>query len=149
MRVEIKNLINEMHEITRQRQQLLEQEEALKKRQVELESRIKSILDDMNEEYESLSEEEFQMMLSDMANSSMINIEVVYALPEKQTIKEIQIPKGASIEDSIKLSGILDDCPEIDISQQKVGIHGMIKPLSDVVHTGDRVEIYRPVAKTD
>jgi putative ubiquitin-RnfH superfamily antitoxin RatB of RatAB toxin-antitoxin module len=103
----------------------------------------------MNEEYESLSEEEFQMMLSDMANSSMVNIEVVYALPKKQTIKEIQIPKGASIEDSIKLSGILDDCPEIDISRQKVGVHGTIKALSDVVHAGDRVEIYRPVTKTE
>ncbi len=147
--MEIKNLINEMHEIKQQRQQLLEREEALKLKQTELESSIKSKLDDMNEEYESLSEEEFQMMLSDMANTSMINIEVVYALPKKPTIKEIQIPKGASIEDSIKLSGILDDCPEIDISRQKVGVHGAIKALSDVVHVGDRVEIYRPVTKTE
>jgi putative ubiquitin-RnfH superfamily antitoxin RatB of RatAB toxin-antitoxin module len=147
--MEIKNLINEMHEIKQQRQQILEREEALKLRQSELERSIKAILDDMNEEYESLTEEDFQMMLSDMANSAMVTVEVVYALPKKQTIKEIQVPKGASIEDSIKLSGILSDCPEIDISQQKVGIHGIVKALSDIVHAGDRVEIYRPVTKID
>ena len=145
--MEIKQLINDMHEIKRQRQQLMEQEEELKTRQIELETQIKLILDEMNEEYESLSEEEFQMMLSDMENSSLFSIEVVYALPKKQTIKAIQVPKGASIEDCIKLSGILEDCPEIDIKQQKVGIHGLIKPLSDLVHGGDRVEIYRPVTK--
>ncbi|MGD8591332.1 MAG: RnfH family protein [Gammaproteobacteria bacterium] len=147
--MDIKNLINEMHDIKLQRQLLLERDEELKQRQTELESSIKSILDDMQEEYESLSEEEFQMMLADMANSSMMNIEVVYALPKKQTIKEIQIPKGASIEDSIKLSGILDECPEIDVSRQKVGVHGIIKTLSEVVHAGDRVEIYRPVTKAE
>ena len=147
--MDIKNLISEMHEIKRQRLQLQEREDALKAREIELESSIKTILDDMNEEYESLSEEEFQMLLSDMANASMVNIEVVYALPKKQTIKEIQIPKGASIEDSIKLSGILDECPEIDVSRQKVGVHGIIKTLSEVVHAGDRVEIYRPVTNAE
>ena len=136
-----------MHEIKQQRYQLLMQEEELKAKQDELETKIKLKLDDMNEEYELLSEDEFQMLLSDMASTSMINVEVVYALPKKQTIKEIQVPKGASVEDSIKLSGILSDCPDIDIAQQKVGIHGMIKSLSDTVHAGDRVEIYRPVTK--
>jgi putative ubiquitin-RnfH superfamily antitoxin RatB of RatAB toxin-antitoxin module len=145
--MDIRHLINEMHEIKQQRQQLLERDEELNLRQMELESSIKSILDDMNEEYESLSEEEFQMLLSDMANSSMINVEVVYALPKKQIIKEIQVPKGATIEDGINLSGILQDCPGIDINQQKVGIHGIIKALSEVVHAGDRIEIYRPVSK--
>ena len=147
--MEINKLISEMHEIKQQRQQLLEREEELKVRQIELESHIKMILDDMNEEYELLSEEEFQMMLSDMANSSMVNVEIVYALPKKPTIKEIQVPKGASIEDSIKLSGILNDYPEVDLSRQKVGIHGIIKGLTELVHAGDRVEIYRPVTKTD
>jgi putative ubiquitin-RnfH superfamily antitoxin RatB of RatAB toxin-antitoxin module len=147
--MDIRSLINEMHEIRLQRQELLKQEGALRQKQDELEAEIKLKLDDMNEEYESLSEEEFQMMLSDMADFSQINVEVVYALPKKQTIKEIQVPKGATIEDSIRLSGILTECPEIDIKSQKVGIHGMVKPLSDIVHIGDRVEIYRSVSKTE
>jgi putative ubiquitin-RnfH superfamily antitoxin RatB of RatAB toxin-antitoxin module len=146
--MEIKNLINELHEIKQQRLQLQEREAELKLRQDELETSIKSILDDMNEGYEAMSEEGFQMMLSDRANSSMINVEVVYALPKKQTIKDIQVPEGASIEDCFMLSGILDDCPEIDIKRQKVGIHGIVKVLSTVVQAGDRVEIYRPVTKT-
>jgi len=146
--VKIKNLINEMQEIKRKRQQLLEQDEQLKLRQGELESSIKSMLDDMNEEYAFLSEEEFQMLLSGMANNAMLNVEVVYALPGQQTIKEIQVPKGASIADSIKLSGILNDYPEIDINRQKGGVYGTVKTLTDAVHAGDRVEIYRPVTKS-
>lgn len=146
--MDVKSLINEMHEIKQQRQQLTKQDEELKLRQDELETKIKLLLDDMNEEYESLSEEEFQMLLSDMADSSLVNVEVVYALPKKQTIKEIQVPKGATIEDSIRLSGILSEFSDIDIENQKVGIHGIVKTLSDIVHSGDRVEIYRPVSKT-
>jgi len=147
--MDIKELISEMHKIKLQRQELLKQEGELKKKQDSLEASIRVILDDMNEEYESLSEDEFQMLLSDMADASLINVEVVYALPKKQTVKEIQVPKGATIEDSINLSGILMECPDIDIKTQKVGIHGMVKTLTDIVHTGDRVEIYRPVTKSE
>ena len=147
--MKIKKLINELHEIKQQRQQIQQKEEELKVRHDELETKIKLVLDEMNEEYDALSEDEFQMMLSDLANTTMINVEVVYALPKKQTIKEILVPNGSTIEDSIKMSDILKEYPEIDISQQKVGIYGIIKPHTEVVHAGDRVEIYRPVSKSN
>jgi putative ubiquitin-RnfH superfamily antitoxin RatB of RatAB toxin-antitoxin module len=74
-----------------------------------------------------------------------ITAEVVYATREKQLVKEIQLSRGASIEDGIMVSGILDVFPEIDLSSFKVGIYGTVKALDQAVQEGDRIEIYRPV----
>jgi putative ubiquitin-RnfH superfamily antitoxin RatB of RatAB toxin-antitoxin module len=74
-----------------------------------------------------------------------IDIEVVYALPEKQVVKGINLPKGTTAEQAVKLSGILQQFPEIDFLQNKLGIYGkLIKPAT-VLHDRDRVEIYRPL----
>lgn len=95
-----------------------------------------------------LSEEEFQMVLSEFNDPRQVTVEVVYATREKQVCNEIQMSRGATIEDSIVVSGILDAFPEIDLSAFKVGIHGAIKPLDHPVREGNRIEIYRPVEGT-
>lgn len=74
-----------------------------------------------------------------------INIEVAYALPDKQKIIALQVEAGASIEDAISASGILNLFPEIDLSRQKVGVFSKPRRLSDLVLAGDRIEIYRPL----
>ena len=40
---------------------------------------------------------------------------------------------------------IADNFPEIDLSQQKVGIFGKLAKLDAEVKDGDRVEIYRQI----
>lgn len=42
-------------------------------------------------------------------------------------------------------SGILEQFPEINLEQQKVGIYGKVSKLDAVLNDGDRVEIYRPI----
>lgn len=74
-----------------------------------------------------------------------ISVEVAYATPEVQKIISLQVEEGSSIETVIDRSGILFIFPEIDLATQKVGIFSKLKKLSDVVHEGDRVEIYRPL----
>ena len=80
-----------------------------------------------------------------MVNDKDIGIEVAYALPEKQTIVEVRVPQGTTIEEGIRLSGILDIYPEIDLSTQQVGLFGKLKKPTQVLREGDRVEIYRPL----
>ena len=41
------------------------------------------------------------------------------------------------------MSGLLQQCPEIDLSRNKVGIFSKMKELDTVLSDGDRVEIYR------
>ena len=75
------------------------------------------------------------------------NVEVVYAMPARQTLLELSVCAATSIEQVIQQSGILDMFPEIDLTQQKVGIFGQILPLHHAVNAGDRIEIYRPLPK--
>ena len=146
--MEISEFINELHEIKKNRISLQNELDTLKAKEFELERLIRSKMD-VNDEFENLSEEEFQLAMADMVSNNIINVEVVYALKDMQTIKEIQVPRGASIDDCIATSSILSEYPEIDLSVNKVGIHGTVKPLAEVVREGDRVEIYRQVtAKT-
>jgi putative ubiquitin-RnfH superfamily antitoxin RatB of RatAB toxin-antitoxin module len=70
-------------------------------------------------------------------------VEVAYATPDQQTILQVTVAAGSTIETAIDRSGILEHYPEIDLSQQKVGIFSKICALSDVVSHGDRIEIYR------
>jgi len=110
-----------------------------------LDTEIKADLDAAGENYTHLSEDEFQAMLSGLNDPSLISIEVVYALRDRQQVYEIQVSRGATIEDGIRISGILDEFAEIDIETSKVGVYGALRRLSDTVVEGDRIEIYRPV----
>ncbi|OGT35137.1 MAG: hypothetical protein A3F11_07675 [Gammaproteobacteria bacterium RIFCSPHIGHO2_12_FULL_37_14] len=74
---------------------------------------------------------------------NLITIEVAYAKPDQQPIIEVSVPADSTIEHAIQCSGILLLFPEIDLNQQAVGIFGKQMQLSDRVHEGDRVEIYR------
>ena len=83
--------------------------------------------------------------MENVNTSSLINIEVAYALPDKQPVISIQVEQGTTIEQAILLSGILEQFPQIDISKSKLGIFGKLKKADVVLREGDRVEIYRPL----
>lgn len=74
-----------------------------------------------------------------------MNIEVCYALPEKQEIVKLDLPDGASLEKAVRASGLLDKHPEISLEQGKFGVYGKISRTDAVLREGDRVEIYRPL----
>ncbi|WP_343530256.1 RnfH family protein [Yokenella regensburgei] len=77
--------------------------------------------------------------------SPKIVVEVAYALPEKQYLQRVTLEEGATVEQAILASGILDLRPDINLSQNKTGIYSRPAKLQDEVHDGDRVEIYRPL----
>ncbi|RDI48050.1 RnfH family protein [Aquicella lusitana] len=77
--------------------------------------------------------------------SKLIKIEVAYALPDQQRILALEVEAGCTIEEAIHRSGMLALFPEIDLTQQKVGIFSKARRLSDGVKEGDRIEIYRPL----
>lgn len=77
--------------------------------------------------------------------NELIIIEVAYANSKSQRILKVEVSKGSSVGDAIKQSGILELFPEIDLSKQKVGVFSKARELSDEVHAGERIEIYRPL----
>ncbi|MFZ4834198.1 RnfH family protein [Rouxiella sp. Mn2063] len=76
---------------------------------------------------------------------SEINVEVVYALPERQYVRTLKLEEGSSVEQAILASGVLDVRREIDLKTNKVGIYSRPVKLADTLADGDRVEIYRPL----
>ena len=143
--MELRELIGKTHELHEQLKQLQAQEAGIKEQISNLDADIKTKLDETGEDYENLTEEEFQLLMSDLSDPMKLTVEVVYATKDEQLINEVQLARGATIEDGIMLSGILDKSDGIDFETTKVGIHGVIKPLTELLSDGDRIEIYRPV----
>ncbi|MDQ1315462.1 MAG: uncharacterized protein QG662_1571 [Pseudomonadota bacterium] len=74
-----------------------------------------------------------------------IMVEVVYALPGQQLLSQTRLAEGATVEDAIRASGVLDVFPEIDLGKNKVGIFSKLVKPDEKVRDKDRVEIYRPL----
>jgi putative ubiquitin-RnfH superfamily antitoxin RatB of RatAB toxin-antitoxin module len=72
-----------------------------------------------------------------------MNVGVCYAEADRQLWMRLEVPENSTIEEAIKLSGVLKLYPEINLASQKVGIFGNIAALDTAVKDGDRVEIYR------
>jgi len=143
--MELNELVNQSHELHEKLKILQSEESSVKKKIDALEIEIKSKLDENGEDYENLSEDQFQLLMADLGDPMKLTVEVVYITNEQQIINEVQLARGATIEDGIIFSGILDKCKDIDLNQNKVGIHGVIKALTETLSEGDRIEIYRPI----
>jgi putative ubiquitin-RnfH superfamily antitoxin RatB of RatAB toxin-antitoxin module len=77
--------------------------------------------------------------------AEQMNIEVLYALPYEQVLFKVQAAHGVTVGDAIKLSGVLEKHPEIDLSHNKLGIYGKLSKADAILRDKDRVEIYRPL----
>lgn len=74
-----------------------------------------------------------------------MKVGIVFAEPTKQVWLNINVEDGATVEDAIKQSGILNKCPEINLEENKVGIYGRFTKLQAKLADGDRIEIYRKI----
>ena len=78
-----------------------------------------------------------------MADS--IQVEVTYALPERQEVVKLKLPEGATLQQAVEASGLLARYPQIDLDKGKFGIYGKLARLDAGLRDRDRVEIYRPL----
>ena len=80
-----------------------------------------------------------------MADQNTIEVEVVYALADRQALIAVVIPSGATVGEAIDQSGIARKFPEHDLSACTLGIWGRLTDSEHTLQDGDRVEIYRPL----
>lgn len=78
-------------------------------------------------------------------SDNSIQIEVAFALPQRQTLKVLSVPAGTTVEQAIELSDIKSVYPSEDIDNCKVGIWSRVVKRTDQLKPGDRIEIYRPL----
>jgi len=74
-----------------------------------------------------------------------MEVEVVYATPEKQVLIRFEAPGGCTVAEAIELSGIRTKFPGLQIKTGSVGIFSRKVDLEHRLRHGDRVEIYRPL----
>lgn len=74
-----------------------------------------------------------------------MQIAVAYSDPANQLWLRLDVTEGATVEQAIIKSGILKQFPDIDLTEQKVGVFGKLVNLDQSLKPGDRIEIYRPI----
>ena len=74
-----------------------------------------------------------------------INIEVCYAQAQEQALVKLKLPAGATLQQALEASGLLEKHPEIDLKKNKFGIFAKLSKPDSVLRDRDRVEIYRPL----
>ncbi|MAF06377.1 MAG: RnfH family protein [Acidiferrobacteraceae bacterium] len=80
-----------------------------------------------------------------MESAPLLEITVVYALPQRQFCQAVTIARGSTVRDALLASGVLQAFSEIDLETAPVGIFSRRVELDAEVTDGDRVEIYRPL----
>lgn len=74
-----------------------------------------------------------------------MKVSVVYAQSERQIVREVELPAGATVAVALRKSGLLEEFPAIDPVATLVGIYGRVVAGDEMLQPGDRVEIYRPL----
>lgn len=78
--------------------------------------------------------------------SDSINVDVCYALRDRQEIVHLRLPEGCTVQRAIEASGLLQKHPEIDLARgNKLGVFAKLVKPDAVLRDKDRVEIYRPL----
>jgi uncharacterized protein len=72
-------------------------------------------------------------------------IEVVYALPERQTVVRVPLAEGMTALDAVEVAGLLRAHAELCDRPLDIGVFGRPVPPTERLRAGDRVEIYRPL----
>ncbi len=75
----------------------------------------------------------------------MLNVTVVYALPQELFQEALELCSGSRVRDALAQSGVLEAFPEIDVESVPLGIFSRRVELDTPLTEGDRVEIYRPL----
>jgi putative ubiquitin-RnfH superfamily antitoxin RatB of RatAB toxin-antitoxin module len=79
------------------------------------------------------------------SDGASIHVEVVYARPERQELVRLTLPAGATLQQALEVSGLLQKHAEIDVATGKFGIYSKLAKLDTMLRERDRVEIYRPL----
>jgi uncharacterized protein len=77
----------------------------------------------------------------------VIQIIVAHATPQRQLEISLSVEENCTVALAIQRSGLLQQFPGITLGRSAVGIYGQRVALDDLVHDGDRIEIYRPLPR--
>lgn len=80
-----------------------------------------------------------------MANNQIFTVDVICAHTDRQKVISVTVTTDTSFIEAVRLSGIMDYFPEIDLDTVKLGCFSKVVKHHDKLAPGMRVEIYRPL----
>ena len=84
--------------------------------------------------------------LDHLESAEPITVEVVYATADLQRVWAVSIATGATAEEAVRATDVATVFPEVDLEHLMLGIYGNRIETDQVLKSGDRVEIYRPLS---
>lgn len=75
--------------------------------------------------------------------AELIRVSVVYADPQREIVRELEIAVDATVDDAIRASGVLDELP--GFVPAAIGVFGNRVARNAGLRDGDRIELYRPL----
>jgi len=82
--------------------------------------------------------------------SSVLDVEVAFALPHQQRVIALAVPEGTTARQAVAMAGLEEAFPELPATtfrEADLGIfgHRLRDPETAPLRAGDRVEVYRPL----
>ncbi len=77
------------------------------------------------------------------STTTLLHIEVAFATAERQSLVELELPVGSTVQDAVSQSGLCEKYAKHISVDSPVGIWGRIADPGQMLEDGDRVEIYR------
>lgn len=74
-----------------------------------------------------------------------IQVELVFAMPDKQVLRSVTVPEGSTVADVISEGNLSRDFPDLVPDDMQAGIWGRLVDRDHIVKADDRVELYRPL----
>lgn len=78
-------------------------------------------------------------------SAARIRVQVVYALPRRCWLREVELSADATVREAIAASGLEREIEGLVIDAARVGIFSRPATLDTGLRDGDRVELYRPL----
>ena len=75
----------------------------------------------------------------------MIAIEIIYALPDRQTLLSLSVGEGTTVAAALDHPALAAAHPDLVWRQHRLGVFGRLVDVDHVLDDGDRIEIYRPL----
>jgi putative ubiquitin-RnfH superfamily antitoxin RatB of RatAB toxin-antitoxin module len=78
-------------------------------------------------------------------NDAPLQIEIVYAEPQRAIVKILRLAPGSCVADALRLAALDPDFAGVDLANSAFGIFGRPAQPDHALQQGDRIEIYRPL----
>jgi putative ubiquitin-RnfH superfamily antitoxin RatB of RatAB toxin-antitoxin module len=78
----------------------------------------------------------------------MPRVVVVSTLTPVPVVRELEVPEGASVGDAVLASGIVSLLDYGSLQNISLGVFSKVISYDMPVRDGDRIEVYRPLAKS-